>query len=288
VFGEEPDLQLVASQDVTHEKVVGAVVTVGRGAGDRVAHLGNDSLVGLDEPREHGGHFLDAVGWPGDCGDFGNVAGIADGDTTERLDALGDEVDEFELLAGRRSPKFWISTPCWCSLGWLLRSRKTIQRGMTEGLSDDLTERPSGRVRAPGGGRKKAEIANPELAHALENLTEPDMHGDPESPLQWTTKSTRHLAATLTQMGHSVSHSVVAKLLRSLGYSLQGTRKKMEGSQRPDRDDQFRYINTLAREFLAPGDPVISVDTKEGTRRTVLSGRQRMVSTGRAGRCVNL
>jgi hypothetical protein len=72
----------------------------------------------------------------------------------------------------------------------------------------------------------------------------------------------RHLAAALTEMGHSISHSVAAKLLRSLGYSLQGTRKKMEGHQHPDRDDQFRYINKLASEFLASGDPVISVDTE--------------------------
>ena len=49
-------------------------------------------------------------------------------------------------------------------------SRKTIWRGMAE-LSDDPTERPSDRVRAPGGGRKKAEVANRELADALESLT---------------------------------------------------------------------------------------------------------------------
>src|SRR5262249_36009658 len=67
----------------------------------------------------------------------------------------------------------------------------------------------------------------------------------------------------LSEMGHSVSHTAVAKILRSLRYSLRGTRKKLEGSQHPDRDDQFRYINGLAREFLAAGDPVISVDTKK-------------------------
>jgi transposase len=111
-------------------------------------------------------------------------------------------------------------------------SRKTIQRGMAD-LSDDSTEGRSDRVRTLGGGRKKAEIANPELADALESLIESDTRGDPESPLRWTTKSTRHLAAALTEMGHSISHSVVAKLLRSLGYSLQGTRKKMEGHQHP-------------------------------------------------------
>jgi hypothetical protein len=61
-------------------------------------------------------------------------------------------------------------------------SRKTIQRGMVE-LSDDSTEGRSDRVRTPGGGRKKAEIANPELADALESLIESDTRGDPESPL---------------------------------------------------------------------------------------------------------
>jgi hypothetical protein len=141
-------------------------------------------------------------------------------------------------------------------------SQTTIRRGMTE-LADSSAGRSSDRVRAPGGGRKKAEIANPDLVGALDGLIEPETRGDPESPLRWTTKSTRHLATELSGMGHSVSHDVVAKILHSLGYSLQGTRKKLEGSQHPDRDDQFRYVNELATEFLAAGDPVISVDTKK-------------------------
>jgi Rhodopirellula transposase DDE domain len=141
-------------------------------------------------------------------------------------------------------------------------SQTTIRRGMTE-LADNPTGQSSDRVRAPGGGRKKAEIANPKLVGVLDGLIEPETRGDPESPLRWTTKSTRHLAAELSGMGHFISHDVVAKILRSLHYSLQGTRKKLEGSQHPDRDDQFRYINELAKEFLATGDPVISVDTKK-------------------------
>jgi Rhodopirellula transposase DDE domain len=141
-------------------------------------------------------------------------------------------------------------------------SRTTIRRGMTE-LAGNPAERSTGRVRALGGGRKKAEVANPELVDVLDGLIEPETRGDPESPLRWTTKSTRHLAGELSGMGHSVSHDVVAKILHSLRYSLQGTRKKLEGSQHPDRDDQFRYINELATEFLASGDPVISVDTKK-------------------------
>lgn len=141
-------------------------------------------------------------------------------------------------------------------------SKATIRRGKIE-LDNEPAEQSSDRVRAPGGGRKKAEVTDQELLNELENLTEPETRGDPESPLRWTTKSTRKLAEQLTEAGHPISHTAVAKLLRLLGYSLQSTRKKMEGSQHPDRDDQFRYISKLATEFLAAGDPVISVDTKK-------------------------
>ncbi|MGH3868341.1 MAG: ISAzo13 family transposase [Pseudonocardiaceae bacterium] len=141
-------------------------------------------------------------------------------------------------------------------------SRSTIDRGMKELLADapqDLNRR----VRAPGGGRKKAEIADPELLGSLNSLIEPGTRGDPESPLRWTTTSTRHLAGELTAAGHAISHSVVAKILASIGFSLHATRKTLEGAQHPDRDAQFRYLNSLATQFLASGDPVISVDTKK-------------------------
>src|SRR5277367_2695761 len=133
-------------------------------------------------------------------------------------------------------------------------ARSTISRGMRD-LEASGNPETASRVRADGGGRKKAEAANPELAAALDSLIEPGTRGDPESPLRWTTKSTRNLARELTEIGHAISHSVVAKILRSAGYSLQGTRKTLEGAQHPDRDAQFRHISSLAREFLAAGDP---------------------------------
>jgi transposase len=141
-------------------------------------------------------------------------------------------------------------------------SRSTIRRGLDE-LDSDSEQGPNRRVRAPGGGRKKADIADPELHSCLDSLIEPATRGDPESPLRWTTKSTRHLATQLTAMGHTISHSAVANLLRSVGFNLQATRKTLEGTQHPDQDTQFRYINSLAEFFLSTGDPVISVDTKK-------------------------
>ncbi len=55
----------------------------------------------------------------------------------------------------------------------------------------------------------------------------------------------------------------VAQLLHELDYSLQGTRKTEEGTDHPDRDAQFRFINAAVKKSLAHGWPVISVDTKK-------------------------
>ncbi len=83
------------------------------------------------------------------------------------------------------------------------------------------------------------------------------------SPLGWTTKSTRRLAAELTRLGHRVSADTVASLMREEGFSLQGNAKTVEGRQHPDRDAQFRYVNEQAKGYQAAGDPVVSVDTKK-------------------------
>jgi hypothetical protein len=91
-------------------------------------------------------------------------------------------------------------------------------------------------------------------------LVEPDMRGEPMSPLRWTTKSTRKLADELTRQGHRVCADTVGDLLREEGFSLQANTKTIEGSQHPDRDAQFRYINEQARDHRDAGDPVISVD----------------------------
>jgi transposase len=140
-------------------------------------------------------------------------------------------------------------------------SEETIKKGCNElesgeSLSDD-------KIRVPGGGRKKVVDKDPTVVSDLETLIEPTSRGDPESPLRWTSKSTRKLAEELKKMGHKVSHSRVADMLHVLGYSLQANKKTIEGTSHPDRDQQFNYINEKCKAFQEERQPVISVDAKK-------------------------
>jgi Rhodopirellula transposase DDE domain len=139
-------------------------------------------------------------------------------------------------------------------------SRSRISAGVAELESGQA---PLRRVRRQGGGRKSLAATDPELLAALLALVEPTRRGDPESPLCWTTLSTRKLAAELTAAGHKIGADTVAGLLGEQGFSLQGNAKTIEGGQHPDRDAQFSYLNDQAGDHLNAGDPVISVDTKK-------------------------
>ena len=137
-------------------------------------------------------------------------------------------------------------------------SPDTVSRGARE-LEAGIE--PGGRVRPVGAGRPSVEDVDPGLVPALEALVDPESRGDPESPLRWTIKSTARLADELTAGGHEAAPRTVARLLKEIGYSLQGNTKTVEGRQHSDRDAQFRYINEQVMAFQAAGDPVISVDT---------------------------
>ena len=118
--------------------------------------------------------------------------------------------------------------------------------------------------RRAGGGRRRHEVVHPELTAALDELVEPGTRGDPESPLRWTSKSTQALSDELFERYRIVAcDKTVARLLRERGYSLQATKKTVEGKQHPDRNAQFEFINAKAKTCLKEGSPFISVDTKK-------------------------
>lgn len=137
----------------------------------------------------------------------------------------------------------------------------TIGRGLDE-LSDGSPLEAS-RMRRPGGGRKSLVLTNVSLMDDLMALVSPGERGDPMSPLRWTCKSLRRLAAELAERGHQVSHTVVGELLKRCNFSLQANRKTREGEDHPDRDAQFEHIDGCVAQALAAQQPVISVDTKK-------------------------
>ena len=146
-------------------------------------------------------------------------------------------------------------------------SRTTLTKAVAE-----LTRRrklepgAGGRIRAAGAGGKRAEEADKQLGEELTRILEETTAADPMSALRWTNQSTRAMAEKLTRRGHAVSDRTVARRVEEIGYSLPLNRKRKEGPQHPDRDAQFRYIDQQEVQFRAPGDAVISVDTKKKER----------------------
>ncbi|MEZ6101985.1 MAG: ISAzo13 family transposase [Pirellulaceae bacterium] len=140
-------------------------------------------------------------------------------------------------------------------------SDRTIRTGIKELRS--CNPMPSTRQRRTGGGRKPLEIDQPDLINAIDRLVEPTERGDPQSPLRWTCKSLNNLQRELRSQGYQVGRTKISKILRSLGYSLQGNRKTREGGDHPDRNAQFEHIARRVRACRRGGRPAVSVDTKK-------------------------
>ncbi|MDQ3355509.1 MAG: ISAzo13 family transposase [Actinomycetota bacterium] len=180
----------------------------------------------------------------------------------ERYRALAGELDErrrrlwaaAEARSHGRGGSAAVARATGMALDTIRKGRRELESGETLA---------GGRVRRPGGGRKSLSESDPSLLEDLERLVDEDSRGDPERPLRWTAKSVRQLAEALREAGHEVHFTTVAKLLRSLGYSLQANLKTREGASHPDRDRQFRHIGERVSEAIAAGQPVVSVDTKK-------------------------
>ena len=183
---------------------------------------------------------------------------------------------KFELLRGvmdEQVRRLWAATEAR-ALGYggvsvvaraIGLTRPTITAGIKELESTKqlVSAGPKRRVRRAGAGRRRVTETDLELRPALEELVEPATRGHPMSPLRWTCKSVRVLAAELSRRGHPISRQTVSELLQDAGYSLQANRKTREGASHPDRNAQFEHIAKRAKEFQRRGQPVISVDTKK-------------------------
>ena len=188
----------------------------------------------------------------------------------EKAEGIKAKFDALQPLLDERTRRLWAAAEAQ-AIGWggISRvaeatgmSQATVRTGLRE-LAAGLPAAEAGRVRRPGGGRKRLTASDPELAAALERKLDPVTRGDPMAPLRWTCSSAARLAEELRAEGHGVSERSVNRLLHGLGYSLQANRKTQEGKQHPDRDAQFGHISRRVQEFQQRGEPVVSVDAKK-------------------------
>ncbi|GAC1340132.1 MAG: ISAzo13 family transposase [Beijerinckiaceae bacterium] len=180
-----------------------------------------------------------------------------------RYEAVGPVLDERgrrRFAAAEALAAGWGGIAAVCEATGIARS--TIGYGLRE-LRGGAPDSALRGIRRKGAGRKPLTQTDPTLLGDLERLVDPATRGDPTSPLKWTSKSLRNLAAALCAMGHRVGYDVVGSLLKKLGYSLQGNRKTLEGSSHVDRDAQFRHIAETVATAIADDQPAISVDTKK-------------------------
>lgn len=81
--------------------------------------------------------------------------------------------------------------------------------------------------------------------------------------VRWTNLTRGEIAAGLADEGYPVSVTVVDRLLEDAHMGRRQPQKIKTMTHDLDRDEQFRHIADLKREYLAAGLPVLSMDVKK-------------------------
>lgn len=90
--------------------------------------------------------------------------------------------------------------------------------------------------------------------------------GDPQREIRWTNLRQREIARSAaggTTAGTPTSRRVVRQLLKQHGFVRRVAQKRRSLKQHPDRNAQFERIAAFKAQYLAAGEPVISIDTKK-------------------------
>ena len=192
-------------------------------------------------------------------------------DTRDAISIIQQKYHSLRPVMDERTRRLWAASEAiamgWGGISAVAKATgiaiNTIRAGISELQANPTGVDASPSIRKRGGGRKRLTDHDAALLKDLEILVDPATRGDPMSSLRWTCKSTRQLARTLKEQGHSVSHQTVARLLEGLDYSLQANRKTREITSHPDRNAQFEHISRRVKAFQRQGQPVISVDAKK-------------------------
>jgi hypothetical protein len=140
---------------------------------------------------------------------------------------------------------------------------QTVKDGMRE--LQPLPDDPAGsRVRKPGGGRKKTEVKHADLIQQVQDTIKDRIAGDPmRQDMVWTDLTPQEISTSLREHAVCAGPRIVRRILDGLGFARRQMLKVLPGGDSPHRDAQFRHLAHLIQEFLAAGNPVLSMDTKK-------------------------
>jgi Rhodopirellula transposase DDE domain len=140
---------------------------------------------------------------------------------------------------------------------------QTVKDGMRElkHLPDDPA---GGRVRKPGGGRKKTEVSQTHLIQQVHDTIKDRTAGDPmRQDVVWTDLTPQEISKSLQAQGVCAGPRIVRRILDGLGLARRQMLKVLPGGDSPHRREQFHHLAHLIHEFLEAGNPVLSIDTKK-------------------------
>jgi hypothetical protein len=133
------------------------------------------------------------------------------------------------------------------------------------------------RIRAPGGGRKPAVVAQPDLDAAFLRVLADYTAGSPMNEDQtWTNLRPQQVADRLAAAGHRVSLPVVEGLLQRRGFGKRQARKMRSAGEHADRHAQFERISEHKAAFASGPHPVLSMDTHKRVKRQLVAQRRDM------------
>ena len=138
----------------------------------------------------------------------------------------------------------------------------TLTKGIDELGSDESLAQT--RVRNKGGGRKIIAETTAGLNESFLRVLKNNTAGSPmDESIKWTNLSRPQIVEFLEKDGFSVGVSVVDDLLEKNDFRKRKPFKNVAGGNNKFRDEQFKNIERIKKEYEADGNPVISMDVKK-------------------------
>jgi len=141
----------------------------------------------------------------------------------------------------------------------IVQGQKELEKGLNPAYVSRIRAHRSD-VRLPLAEKYKAELAE------LEKIVTEDIGSTSENVLLWLVKSLRDLETELYKRGFKVSHSLIRRLLKVMGYQFRQNKKLSRASSSYEyRNAQFAYINKKCATFMAHNQPIVLVQLREKT-----------------------